>query len=61
MVWINEKIALGLSNGVEDEYCIDPEVLSTYFDNDTTGEDVIASDVKEIMSEKKPDNSWLIY
>ena len=58
---IHEKIALGLSNGVEDEYCIDPEVLSTYFDNDTTGEDVIASDVKEIMSEKKPDNSWLIY
>ena len=54
---------MGLSNDATDEgeYCIDPEVLSTYFDADTEGENVIASDVKEIMSEKKPDNSWLIY
>ena len=68
-VWINEKIALGLSNEVEDEdtYRIDPDVLSSYFDDVSSESDVTASDVRDILgkndraSDSTQTKSWLIY
>jgi len=69
LVWINEKIALGLSNEVEDEdtYRIDPDVLSSYFDDVSSESDVTASDVRDILgkndraSDSTQTKSWLIY
>ena len=66
---IHEKIALGLSNEVEDEdtYRIDPDVLSSYFDDASSESDVTASDVRDILgkndraSGSTQTNSWLIY
>lgn len=66
---IHEKIALGLSNEVEDEdtYRIDPDVLSSYFDDVSSESDVTASDVRDILgkndraSDSTQTKSWLIY